>query len=59
MSQPLISIVDDDETVRDAIQTFVHSLGYHGSTFASANEFLKSERFTIPRALSPMCACQG
>jgi FixJ family two-component response regulator len=42
MSQILIAIVDDDECVRDGIQTLVRSLGYHASTFGSANEFLKS-----------------
>jgi FixJ family two-component response regulator len=41
---PIISIVDDDEAVRDAIETLVRSLGYHASTFASADEFLKCEQ---------------
>jgi len=44
MSQVLIAIVDDDEAVRNATKTLVRSLGYHASTFASADEFLKSER---------------
>jgi FixJ family two-component response regulator len=44
MSQVLIAIVDDDEAVRDAIQTLVRSLGYNVSTFGSADEFLKSEQ---------------
>jgi FixJ family two-component response regulator len=42
MSQALIAIVDDDEPVRDATKSLVRSLGYHASTFASADEFLKS-----------------
>jgi FixJ family two-component response regulator len=44
MSQVVIAIVDDDERVRDAIQTLVRSLGYHASAFASAEEYLKSEK---------------
>jgi len=44
MSQVLIAIVDDDETVRDGIRTLVRSLGYHASTFGSAHEYLKSEQ---------------
>jgi FixJ family two-component response regulator len=44
MSRVLIAIVDDDETMRDAIQTLVRSLGYYASTFGSADEFLKSEQ---------------
>ena len=39
-----ISIVDDDESVREAIKRLVRSLGYNACTFASADEFLKSEQ---------------
>ena len=41
---PMIAIVDDDESVRDATETLLRSLGYRTSTFASADEFLKSEQ---------------
>ena len=41
---PIISIVDDDESVREAIKRLVRSLGYNACTFASADEFLKSEQ---------------
>jgi FixJ family two-component response regulator len=45
MSQlSMIAIVDDDEGVREATKSLVRSLGYNASTFASANEFLKSEQ---------------
>src|SRR5438034_329251 len=44
MSQVLIAIVDDDETVRDATKQLVQSLDYNASTFGSADEFLKSEQ---------------
>jgi FixJ family two-component response regulator len=44
MSQALIAIVDDDESMRDAIESLVQSLGHNVSTFASANEYLKSEQ---------------
>jgi FixJ family two-component response regulator len=39
---PTISIVDDDESVRNAISRFVRSHGYVAHTFASAAEFLSS-----------------
>jgi FixJ family two-component response regulator len=42
----LISIVDDDESVRKAIDALVRSLGYCAATFASAEEFLNSDRLT-------------
>src|SRR5262245_8300383 len=39
----VISIVDDDESVREATQGLVRSLGYAAATFASAEEFLQSK----------------
>jgi FixJ family two-component response regulator len=41
---PVICIVDDDESVRNAISRFVRSYGYVAYTFSSAPEFLKSPR---------------
>jgi FixJ family two-component response regulator len=40
----MVSIVDDDESVRDATEGLVRSLGYSVATFASAEEFLRSDR---------------
>src|SRR5262245_2019241 len=40
----MISIVDDDASVREATQVLVRSLGYSATTFASADDFLHSER---------------
>jgi FixJ family two-component response regulator len=37
-----VSIVDDDDAVRTATQTFVRSLGYRTAAFASAEDFLKA-----------------
>jgi FixJ family two-component response regulator len=39
---PLISIIDDDESVRVATACLLRSLGYRAHTFASADEFLES-----------------
>jgi FixJ family two-component response regulator len=39
---PLISIVDDDEEVRTAIESLVMSLGLAARTYASAESFLRS-----------------
>jgi FixJ family two-component response regulator len=39
---PLISIVDDDESVREATKGLIRSLGYAAATFASAEEYLRS-----------------
>src|SRR5215469_1976905 len=40
--KPLISIVDDDESVREAIAGLMNWLGFDVQTFASAVEFLAS-----------------
>jgi FixJ family two-component response regulator len=40
----MISIVDDDESVREATRGLVRSLGYSAAAFASAEEFLGSDR---------------
>lgn len=40
----MISIVDDDESVREATKGLVRSLGYATATFASAEEYLRSDR---------------
>ena len=40
----MISIVDDDRSVREAVRSLVRSLGHEAETFSSAEEFLGSER---------------
>jgi len=39
---PVISIIDDDRSVRKATDRLVRSLGFIAYSFASADEFLKS-----------------
>jgi FixJ family two-component response regulator len=39
----VISIVDDDESVREATKGLIRSLGYDAATFASAEEYLQSD----------------
>jgi FixJ family two-component response regulator len=39
----VISIVDDNESVREATKGLVRSLGYEAATFSSAEEFIQSE----------------
>jgi FixJ family two-component response regulator len=40
----VISIIDDDPSVREATQSLIRSLGYDAQVFASAEEYLRSER---------------
>jgi FixJ family two-component response regulator len=39
---PVISIIDDDKSMRSALNRLVKSLGFEPQTFASAEEFLQS-----------------
>lgn len=44
VKSPLVSIVDDDLSVREATTSLLESHGYDTAAFASAEEFLGSER---------------
>jgi FixJ family two-component response regulator len=44
-NRPLISVVDDDDSVRESLQSLFRSLGYAVKVFASAEEFLNSDHF--------------
>lgn len=39
-----VSIVDDDESVREAIKSLLKSVGLNAEVFSSANDFLNSDR---------------
>jgi FixJ family two-component response regulator len=46
MKQPtatLIAVVDDDESLRDALDGLLRATGYRARTFASGSEFLASD----------------
>jgi len=41
---PLISVVDDDDSVRESLSGLIRSVGFGAMVFASAEEFLSSNR---------------
>jgi FixJ family two-component response regulator len=43
---PVISIIDDDASVREAVQRFLRALGYVAHAFASADVFLRWSQVT-------------
>jgi FixJ family two-component response regulator len=43
-STPVIAIVDDDQSVREALTSFVRSLGYAAIAFERAEDLLSSTR---------------
>ena len=48
---PLISVVDDDESVRESLPDLLREFGFEVETFASAEEFLSSGRMSETRCL--------
>jgi len=40
---PLVSVVDDDESVRESLPDLLRELGYEARAFSSAEEFLTSD----------------
>jgi FixJ family two-component response regulator len=48
---PVVFVVDDDPSVRRAIQRLVESVGLKVELFGSAHEFLRSERPNAPSCL--------
>ena len=40
--RPLISVVDDDESVRESLPDLLREFGFEAQTFSSAEEFLAS-----------------
>ena len=43
VQRPLVSVVDDDESVRESLPDLLRELGYSVRAFSSAKEFLASD----------------
>jgi FixJ family two-component response regulator len=43
VQRPLVSVVDDDESVRESLPDLLRELGYSVRAFSSAEEFLRSD----------------
>ena len=50
-STPIVFIVDDDVSVRSALESLIESAGWVAETFASAQEFLRRPRVAAPSCL--------
>jgi FixJ family two-component response regulator len=40
----MISIIDDDRSIREAVRSLIRSLGHEAVAFSSAEEYLRSDR---------------
>jgi FixJ family two-component response regulator len=51
VSPPLISVVDDNDAVRESLKGLIRSAGFAVETFPSAEEFLNSNQLSVTRCL--------
>ena len=58
-SPPLISVVDDDEGVRESLGSLIRSVGFGVKAFASAEEFLSSDHPRVADCLVLDVRMQG
>ena len=50
-AQALVSVVDDDESIRESLPDLLREFGFAAQAFASADEFLKSGDLAATRCL--------
>lgn len=48
---PLITVIDDDESVRESLPDLLKEFGFEAQTFSSAEQFLTSESIAETRCL--------
>ena len=51
VTRPLISVVDDDESVRESLPDLLKEFGFEAQTFSSAEDFLASESIAETKCL--------
>lgn len=49
--KPIVFVVDDDISVRESLELLIANAGWRPALFASAQEFLKSSRASVPSCL--------
>ncbi|HEY4425299.1 MAG TPA: response regulator transcription factor [Pyrinomonadaceae bacterium] len=47
----MVFVIDDDESIREALKSLIRSVGLSVETFASAHDFLQSSRPDVPSCL--------
>src|SRR6267143_1951303 len=48
---PFVFVVDDDRSIRESLKNLIQSMGLSVQTFASAQDFLTSQRANAPSCL--------
>jgi len=50
-AEAMVFVIDDDESIREALNSLIRSVGLSVETFGSAHEFLQRERPDVPACL--------
>lgn len=50
-SDAIVFVIDDDESIREALNSLIRSIGLRVETFATADEFLQRKRPDLPACL--------
>ena len=50
-AEATVFVIDDDESIREALKDLIESVGLHVETFTSAQQFLQSQRADVPGCL--------
>ena len=50
-AEAIVFVIDDDESIREALKSLIRSVGLRVETFASAHEFLQRQRPDVPACL--------
>ena len=58
-ARPLVSVVDDDESVRESLPDLLKEFGFSAKAFASAEEFLASDSVSKTKCLIVDIAMPG
>jgi FixJ family two-component response regulator len=58
-SEPMVFVVDDDNSVRKALERLIKSVGMKVETFKTASEFLSHQQYEGPRCLVLDVRMQG
>src|SRR5476649_1309659 len=49
--KPVVYVVDDDSSVREALDSLIRSIGLNAQLFGTTEEFLRSKRLEAPGCL--------
>ena len=55
--EPVVFVIDDNRSVREAITSLLASIGLGAATFETAEEFLNASRPDAPALSYSTCAC--